>query len=208
MPPFVPAPNCVLHEEIGYVNLDALIGRENTFWFRRLTGAPNLFNVTALNTALATWYKTSIMPLLASELTWIQATTKDRSTISGVSANYSAFPVNGGNASGILPSNVGLRFDFQSGVPGRAYNGGNVVHSLPRDQVVGDFVSVDLADQLRSAYVELFSIATVQGWEWVIVSLRSGGEWRSEAVVTPVTSVDYRGLRVDACRYRFEPGIF
>jgi len=102
-----------------------------------------------------------------------------------------------------LPNNVTLAISFRTGFTGRSRRGRLYHIGLGEQYVVDNAVSAIVAGSILGAYGDMLTgIATNTSSDHVIVSYCGDGDWRTSALVTPVTSYTLTDTTVDTQRKR------
>lgn len=178
---------------------------ENTLWFRKLSGSLGQAELNALATSVRSWWFASVLPLLPAAVQFREVVATDRGTADGFQGDTAVGAGTGGGiAVAATPNNVSLSVSFRTGRRGRSRRGRNYWLAIPGDQVTANTVGDDYIADIIAAYQDLVGTG-ISGWEWVVVSLREGDDWRTEALITPVTTVVVVDTTVDSQRGRL-PG--
>jgi hypothetical protein len=162
---------------------------ENVLNFRK-SGGWSLSDLIDLANAVKDSWETNIAPVVSNNISLDNIVATDLSSDSGPQTTLPA-GVSGGINSAVLPSNVTLAISFHTDFRGRSYRGRAFLVGLTEATVTGDTISSGSATAFREAWENfLADIATaVAGTVLVIVSRCSAGAWRTNAVVTDVTSI-------------------
>lgn len=146
---------------------------------------------------LATWWATSIAPLVTNTCQIREIYAYDLTT--ATSSSYTYVPVtaiDGERSSPSMPNNVTTAISLRTAKRGRAYRGRNYIVGLCEDQVVGNFVVESTTAGYLEAYDELLStVMTVDNTIWCVPhryvgkTPLVGGTW--EAIIA-ATFVDSR----------------
>jgi len=160
----------------------------NVFYFQNGTGwdAESLLD---LADAVDTAWQANITPVQANEVLYQKIEVQDVSIEDGATAEIFALAA-GSGGSGILPGNVTLAISFRTGFAGRSRRGRLYHVGLTETGVVGDKLVTGVQAGMQAAYAGLFEdVATaLPGTNHVVVSYCDDGAWRTDALVTPVTS--------------------
>lgn len=109
-----------------------------------------------------------------------------------------------GNREGAaLPNNVTLAISFRTGYSGRSRRGRLYHMGLVEPDVTENGVGVLVAAALLAGYGSFFSeVGSTSSSTHAIVSYCNNGEWRTDALVTPVETYVVTDLTVDTQRKR------
>lgn len=109
-----------------------------------------------------------------------------------------------GNREGAaLPNNVTIAISFRTGFSGRSRRGRLYHMGLVEADVTDNSIGVLVGAALLSNYGNFFSeIASTTTTQHVIVSYCNNGDWRTDALITPVASYVLTDTTVDTQRKR------
>lgn len=181
--PFIPASNTA---KVRFVYQTPGGIANNVIYFQNGTGwdAETLLDlVDAVNTA----WEDNVRPVTANEVLLQKMEAIDVSIEDGPTSELFVLAA-GSGGTGILPGNVTLAISFRTGFAGRSRRGRLYHVGLTETGVVGDKLVAGVQAGMQAAYAGMFSdIATaLPGTEHVVVSYCSDGDWRTNALVTPV----------------------
>lgn len=199
---FVPALNTVV-STILFEQGGVLVSMMPSF--RKLSGTPNLLAIGTFNTWLAGYVRDELLPM-ACEDTLYQLTQSQRQHVpSDIAASNSV----GAGTAGAYPEHIAnvlaLRFELQTGVPGRNTRGAMYWPSIPTGFLVGDLMQEAYTNVLATKLDNMRFFALAQGWEMVIRSKYLNGALRPSCLITPVTAVVANDRLVDVQRRRKPP---
>jgi len=198
---FIPAPDTA-KMELRYT----LIGERalSVFYFQRAGGYTDL-DLAALAASAENFWTSEIRPTQSGGTLLREIVVTDVSVENGQQVSNSTNLA--GTASGnAMPNNITLAVSFRTGFSGRSFRG-RVYHpgAVEEQIVANEFVEL-AADSIREAYANFFfGILGDTLDQHVIVSYCADNEWRTTAVVTPVTSYIITDTVVDSARRRL-PG--
>jgi len=102
-----------------------------------------------------------------------------------------------------LPNNVTIAVSFRTGFTGRSRRGRLYHIGLGEQYVLDNNVTAIIAAAILGAYGDMLTgIATTTSSDHVIVSYCGDGDWRTNALITPVTSYTMTDTTVDTQRKR------
>lgn len=145
---------------------------------------------------LANWYATQVMPYICNQVQFDTATCVPIDAPDLFQTIDHAHIVHGGISGQMMPNQDAFRLELLTTLPGRSGRGCKYISGLPRSVVVGNDVTLQWATFIRDAWRGLIPIAAGLGWTWVVLSKITEGAPRAEGVVTPITDVDFKRLRV------------
>lgn len=195
---FIPATN-TLRITLEYtLNGNVVV---NVFYLRK--NAPILsVNLNTVAASLVSWYTTYVKPHVNSGLSLNKIILRDMTTANSATLDYIVNPaVVGAGVDAPLPANVAQVVTLRTGLSGRSYRGRVYMAGLGEAQVTGNDVNSTTSVGMATAWLNLNSFVTAQGFELVIASFRANGAPRANAVLTPVNSYFSAG-RVDTQRRR------
>jgi hypothetical protein len=197
---FIPVPNTVacrlFHEFLGQPITNTLYVNYNS--------QPDFTDLTTLASLLATQWAQKIMPQLSNQVQFRSISLRDLTTASGAVYDYSGppLPIFGGVAGPPLPSSVAIVLSLRTGLAGRSFRGRLFLGGFSETQSDGNYMFGNLPNVLRDALVDIVDAITSLDRRVVVVSRFSGGQPRTTAVVTPVTAILARTVRVATQRKR------
>jgi len=199
MPIFVPFENVISLEHVCAVH-----GRivEHLFHFKREAGDPDLGTLTSDVIAARASWKLRVMPLLSVEAVYRNTGARLLSFAGAISASSAAFPISGGVSDEAMPNNVSLRIEKVSGFPGRSFHGSIYIYGIPRGKVTEDEIDSDYLADLQDGIALHVGDMEDRGYTFGVASRRSAGEFRTEGVFTPVTSIIAVDTHIDSRRHR------
>jgi hypothetical protein len=164
-------------------------------------------SLETLGDALIEWHTTNILPLLGSNLTLRQVDLRDVSQPDGpVVVRNTGLPVDGGQATESLPSNVAFVLTFRTAQGGRKGRGRNYIPAIPENKSSGAAIDAALASSLQAGYQLLIGEgAMATGWTWSIASRVGAGSDGLPTNYYPITAVQVRDNIFDSQRRRL-PG--
>jgi hypothetical protein len=202
--PFQPVPDTVQAKFEGRIDGQQTI---NDLYFHSTIGPRSAAEVFILTLNLNTWYAGLIAPQLNEAWTGVRTAVKGLSNAAAITAELTMGDAVGGIAGEFAPNNVSMAVKFSTGLSGRSSHGRNYVPALTNSQIVGNTIVSGWATAVVEAYGALLAGGEVlpAGWDWVVVSRRTGGEARPTGVTLPVMAVSVTDLTVDSMRSRL-PG--
>lgn len=159
-------------------------------------------SLNALCTAIVPWVAVTLCPLLSNEWTATRVVGVDLTTVDGpeVTQNVSTA---GGVSGEAVPNNVAACVSFRTAHRGRSFRGRNFVPGVPNSVVTQNTLSTPFITDLLAAYANLVGAGVfLPGWQFVVVSRRSGGIARPVGLAIPVTDVIMVGTSVRSMRSR------
>jgi len=145
---------------------------------------------------LANWYATQVMPFISNHVQFDTATCLPIDEADLFQTVDHAHIVHGGVSGQMMPNQDAFRLELLTATPGKMGRGCKYISGIPRVVVVGNDVTLQWATFVRDAWRGLIPIAAGLGWTWVVLSKTLGGAPRAEGVVSPITDVDFKRLRV------------
>lgn len=200
---FIPVPDTVSVEVRMLMDQQKI---ENTLAFR-LVGGWDLTSAAALGADLLLWWTNDYRVQISNEVSLREIFITDLSSATGFTHSQPA-PAPNPTGSQNLPSspnNVALCLSFRTVNRGRSYRGRNYISGIPRDNVTSNDVSPGAVGGLLAAYNALFTLASSNGADWVVVSRYANKLPRVTGVATNITSVVVVDPTVDSQRRRL-PG--
>jgi len=202
--PFVPTPNVVMVEFRA-----TLAGQqvENRIMVDMLT-APTPANIEALAIVAYNWARDHYAGVLPSTCTINSVVATDLSVHEGTQFTYSPATLPGGQALPALPNEVSFCMSLRSDSRGRSARG-----RFYWLAIVDSFRDTDntLAASTAAGFVEIMQLLrtaiTTAGFNWVIVSYRTGGAARvGGPVFFTVSNIIFTDRVLDSMRRR-KPGV-
>lgn len=177
---------------------------ENVFHFEK-TGGYDETSLDQLAQDVVEAYLAELNPLQANTLTLREVYVRDMSTEFGLESTYAT--AHAGQAeSPPLPNNVSLAVSFRTGLSGRSNRGRMFYLGLTEGQVVNNAVQTSPLAAIVTAVTDFIDyVQTESGVQFVIVSYCSNNTWRTNAQVTPVTTILVVDPTIDSMRRRL-PG--
>jgi hypothetical protein len=202
----VPAPNTVqatiwYQLDVSGTDQDTRFW-QNSLYFERISGVVDYDNATALGIALADWWGTEISPKLPERVLGREIRIYDLTTTKTLVQFHGLFLAPGTVPDGPLPLNCALRIEFLTDLPGRSGRGNNTISGIPFSFYFLNEVHELWATGIVAAYQLLLTLATDNGWTWVVCSRRADGADRAVALNTPIVDCEFADLHVDSWRGR------
>lgn len=113
-------------------------------------------------------------------------------------------PEPGTRTSPALPDNVALCITFYTGLAGRSRRGRVFHGGLTEDAVTNNTVLQAYATNVEDLYQGISLAAIANVWDMVVVSTINNGAPRVAALVTDISTIVARDLRVDTMRKRLD----
>jgi hypothetical protein len=152
-------------------------------------------DLTDIASASRVWWNANIAPGVSTELALNEIIVRDLTTEASPQIHYtSLLPQTGTQAAEALPNNVAALVNFNSGLPGRAYRGGNYIPGLTNLQATQSTLDPAYVAAYQGAYEAFGTDMDALGFHWVIISryhvlVRNGPSVpRTTAIITPVLS--------------------
>jgi len=189
--PFIPAGNAVKLDLIYTLDLQRVM---NVVY---INGADvwSSENMQDLASNAAGQWETNIAPLVADNLQLVLVRVTALNVPSAFGVEYEPVtPIFGDVSGGSLPNNVTLTTKFSSGLTGRSRRGRIYTPAIPRSSVTTSAineVTAVLAGDFSSSWANFFAdlvASTDNAAAHVVASFCADGEWRDEALLTPVIS--------------------
>lgn len=205
----MPAPPMPQYDVPGLMKLEAhyLFQGEhcmNTFWLKSNINETTAVEEQLIAGSFVNWWATDIRPLVSSTLVLYEVVVKELRP-DGIAILYTEdLPVTGEKTEEALPNNVAIAVHWGTGLVGRSRHGRTFHMGLCVDQVSNN--RCDVAADIQTAYDALrttFDNITLNV-EFSIVSFVSGGFWRQQPLVTPISGVAVENI-LDSQRRRL-PG--
>jgi len=200
--PFVPAPN-TMQVEIR-MQLDGQ-KVENVLHFRHDTDIAAA-DAAALHTIIDNWWETLIRPQVSVNLTLHEFYMTDMSTQTSPTYSFPRTPPLAGQMTGeCAPNNVAFCISLRTNARGRSARGRNYITGIPVSVLTLSEVTTVWSSAIEGAYDNLRGLTSSSPWVMAIVSKRNNKEWRTTALIQPVTAVIALDNVVDSQRRRL-PG--
>lgn len=196
---FQAAPNIAQVRVEGQLDAQLTI---NDFYFEVSGGGITPTNLSTLTFAVGDWYGAQIMPNLSQDFTASVAVGVDLGSPTGV---YASAPIAtpGGIASESSPNNVAACVSIRTAQRGRSGRGRNYLPGVPNGQVTLNTMSAPFMNAIIDAYLMLIGAGTfVAGWQYVVLSRRTGSLPRPNGIGIPVTGVQFTTPYVRSMRSR------
>lgn len=197
--PFQPVPDVAQMQLEGSVDGCMTI---NDLYFQISGGGITPVNLALLTGLVATWFATSLAPLLSDDWSAVRVIGTDLTSATGP-----RFDAGAGTAGGVAgeanPNNVAACVSIRTDQRGRSNRGRNFVPGIPGSVVTLNTLDVTFQNDLLAAYGELVGAGTfAAGWELVVVSRRNAGVARPTGLAIPVTSIIMTSNKVRSMRSR------
>jgi len=196
---FQPVPNVALCRVEGVVDSQLTI---NTLHFEISGGGINAVNLGDLATAVDTWASGQLAPLLSDDWTYNATQAFDLTTFDGVVSGSSTVTI-GGTSGEANPNNVAACVSLRTAQRGRSFRGRNFVPAIPGSVVTLNTLDAGWVSNLLTAYNALVGAGTfIAGWQFGIVSRKTGGVLRTNGLFIPVTYATMVNNKVRSMRSR------
>jgi hypothetical protein len=198
--PFVPATNVAQAELVFNWNSEIC---QNVLHFV----APGAIGTTELNSLgfhLANWYQAQLSPLQSQTCSLVSIRLRDLTSEQGSVIDYTTnLPLAGDLTNDSLPNHVSIAISKRTNLVGRSFRGRIYHVGMVKDHVNGNNVQATPLANIIAAYDDIlaFSDPSDNPWIMVVVSKYSGGQARSNAVITQVLTLTSDG-KVDSQRRR------
>jgi hypothetical protein len=165
---------------------------------------PDFTDLTSLASVLVNAWSQQIMPNLSTWARFVSVSLRDLTTSSGVVYDYSGppLPVAGGELGSPLPSSVAIVLSLRTGLAGRSFRGRLFIGGFSENQSDGNYMFNNLPTVLKDRLTNVIDAINTADRRVVVVSRYNEQQARPTAVVTPVTSVLARTVRVASQRKR------
>jgi len=174
----------------------------NDLFFTISGGGITAVNIANLAAAVATWAQAALAPLASNDWSSTRVVATDLTTASGPVAVADATAI-GGVGSEAAPNNVAACISIRTAFAGRSARGRNYVCGVPNAVVTLNTMSAGYMGDVVDAYTLLIGAGTfLAGWQFVVVSRKTGGLPRPTGIFTPVTSVSFTRPTVASMRSR------
>jgi hypothetical protein len=201
---FVPVPKAV-EVNLNFLMLGQLM--QNGLYFAK-SGLDTWTeaDMTALAGDIVDWWQAGLALQLTTALSLQNVTVTDLKSATAASITYTTgLPDTGVGTDDPLPTNVAMCVSFRTAGRGRSSRGRNYVVGFGDQQANGNVFGSTLGTSVTSAYSDLFTIASNNNCDWVVVSRVSEGVEREFGLVQPVVAATLVDLFVDSQRRRL-PG--
>lgn len=184
--PFQPVPDVALITIEGRVDGQLTI---NDLYFAVSGSGIDPVNLATITNAVGDWAANTLLPLLSNQWTLVRARGVDLTVETGP-AYERAYGLPGEVSGEAVPNNVAACVSFRTASRGRSFRGRNYVPGIPNAEVTLNTISNTLINNLVDGYQQLAGAGTFQaGWEWVVVSRKTGGNVRPEGIPSPIITV-------------------
>jgi len=198
--PFIPVPNTtalsLIHEFLGQ-------RMSNTLYVKQDNPITPFDLADMASTAASLWAQ-HIMPRLSNSTRLVLVSAKDLSVQNGLVIDYTGqpLPVSGGAMGQPLPSNIAVVLSLRTGRAGRSFRGRIYLGGFSELQSDGNFMPAGLLEQLRQGLLQVIDGLSTGSRQVVVVSRYAEKQPRAVGLVTPVTSVLARTVRLASQRKR------
>ena len=183
--PFQPVPDVAQVVLEGRQDGQATI---NDLYFQISGGGITPTNIQALNTAVKNWFTGNLAPLLSEDWSALRSRALDLGAADGA-YNEQQATATGGEASEAAPNNVAVCMSFRTAQRGRSSRGRNYIPGIPNVSITLNTVDSAFLASLETVYGALIGAGTfLAGWQWVVVSRRTGNALRPSGLAIPITS--------------------
>jgi len=161
----------------------------NTFWIKSNLNETSAILEQELAGTFVNWWETEVRPLCTSTLQLYEVVVKELRP-DGIAILYTEdLPADGMKSEEALPNNVALAVHWGTGLVGRSRHGRTFHMGLCIDQVTSNHC--DVATDIQTAYDNLRTALDniTLNVEFSVVSFVSGGFWRQQPLVTPISGV-------------------
>jgi hypothetical protein len=181
--PFIPLPNGA---QVEFVSVYLGETVENRLWFVSRFIPIDQDLIDALAVGASSWYRTFVMPSLASELQLQVVRARDWTDTPPPFTGVDITSATGGISGGGHSANVSIRVRFNGDDSQTFRDNSNFIPGIPLSAVNGNYYSTTIKDALFDAYVDLLDRAGTwtagNDWRWVITSRRLNNAYRTEQV--------------------------
>lgn len=167
------------------------------------TAAWTVSSLTDLATAFAGWENSTAKLHRATNTGLEKIYIRDLTTQTGHVVEV-AETINGTDAGTPLPNNVTIALTARTGIAGRSFRGRSFWIGLTASALAGggSYISNGALSTLLSVMEALRTTTFPNSGQLVVASFRSGGAWRSSAVLTPITNFSVADTGLDSQRRR------
>lgn len=147
-------------------------------------------DLSAMATAMATWYTTYLKPQLVNTCSLTGVRVTDQTNLSAPSFFLPISPPEAGTLAGTPePNNVAVVVTERTNFRGRSYRGRNYVPGQGQNQQVSPtIIALGQATALAGAWAQLSTVETATSTLHVVVSRYANGAPRLSAVMSEITS--------------------
>lgn len=188
---FVATPNVVEVQWRGTFDSQLVMNRIHV----NVLTTPTQATCQAVANACGPWWTTNVRAIVATNVSMREVYVKSLHVANAPDATFSSgFPSSGTATGDSLPNNVSLAVSLRTGLTGRSARGRWYWYGFVESQIDANTVSPGMVSTIDGAITNLLSTINGLGYQWVIVSYRSGGAPRVGGpvyfVVNNVTIVD------------------
>lgn len=152
------------------------------------------------------WWVNDLSTQVSSTVQLREVYVTDLRTADGPTATYAPATISGGsNVNESVTNNTTLCLSLRTSARGRSRRGRLYHIGLTENVVTDNRVSVAARNGLTTAYGNLLSVATDEGWAWSVLSRQNAGVLRPIASAATITAVLFVDDVVDSQRRRL-PG--
>lgn len=176
----------------------------NVFWVKSNLNETTPVQEQLIAGSFKNWWSTEARPFISNEMQLYEIVVKELRP-DGIAILYTEdLPVDGQKSEQPLPNNVALAVHWGTGLIGRSRHGRTFQGGLTTDSILGNTCTI--AAQIQSAYDALRTTLDniTLNVEFSVVSFVSGGFWRQQPLVTPISGVAVEST-LDSMRRRL-PG--
>src|SRR6059036_429189 len=105
--------------------------------FRKVGGGINIFNLTSFNNAIATYFRTNLVPYTANDCLYQLTGSRRQHYLSDIAANNGVGAGSIGSLGGHAPNVLAMRFELRTSMVGRNFRGSLYWPSLALDLITG-----------------------------------------------------------------------
>jgi hypothetical protein len=190
----MPAPPMPAYDVPGLMRLEMhyLFQNEhcmNTFWLKSNLNETSATLEQEIAGTFVNWWVSEIKPLVTGQLQLYEVVVKELRP-DGIAILYTEdLPASGSKTEEALPNNVALAVHWGTGLVGRSRHGRTFHMGMTIDQVTNNHC--DIASDIQTAYDGLRTTLDniTLNVEFSVVSFVSGGFWRQQPLVTPISGV-------------------
>lgn len=197
--PFIPTPRTA-RLELRYDYHD--VPCENVLHFEYI-GTPDAAALATLNGLVRNWWVAYIQGNQPVTVTLREI--YSRGMAAQASPQHTLIVAQQGTQVGAgQPGNVTFCLKLTTGLTGRSWRGRTYHIGLIESEVTGNELAITRANALAAAYGELRTTLSGSDWTWVVNSLYTNKEPRTQGINTPITGVSFTDNRVDSQRGRLK----
>lgn len=197
--PFQPAP------DVAHIQIEGRMDSQqtlNNLYFQVSGGGITPINLNTITDAVATWWTSTITPLLSENWASVRAIGTDLTTETGPRVEV-AMGDEGGVTSESAPNNVAACVSFRTAQRGRSFRGRNYIPGIPNVDITLNTINPALIVSFTTGYQLLAGAGLFEaGWEWVVLSRQAAGVVRAEALPVPVLTAAMTTNTVRSMRSR------